>query len=134
MSRGSPAQTTTRASGRPSGHRLTNPIPRPWPTHPALIPDEKPDRADAKIVEYLYHLAEQVREDKEKYNARVRKRVNGILKFAAKETITEWGKELARNLPREYGGKSAQAFFYEWYNGRGHLVHGNVEDGKRPSV
>jgi hypothetical protein len=75
-----------------------------------------------------------VREDKEKYNGKVRKRVDGILKFAAKETITEMGKALARNLPGEYGGKSAEAFFEECYNGRSHLVHGNVEEGKRPSA
>jgi hypothetical protein len=99
----------------------------------ALISDDKPDRADEEVVEYLKQLAQQVHDDKAKFNRKIRQRVEGILKFSTQETITEMGKSLARNLSGQYDGKTAEGFFVECYEGRSNLVHGNIQEGKRPS-
>jgi hypothetical protein len=100
----------------------------------ALIPDEKPDRSDPEVVEYLNQLAQQVRDDKAKYNSKVRSRVAGLVELATQETITELGKTLARNLAGEYDGMQPHKFFVKCYTDRNNLVHGNTQEGKHPSA
>ena len=100
----------------------------------ALIPDEKPKRkeAEGKVVKYLEQLREEVGADSEKFDRKVRKRVAGLLKLAQEETITELGMTLARKLDKEYDGKSPDEFFQENYRGRSSLVHGSIDEEKRP--
>ena len=100
----------------------------------ALIPDEKPKRKEAKgkVVEYLEELREQVGADKQKFNSKVRKRVADLLEHAQEETITELGVTLARKLDKEYDGKSPDEFFRENYPGRSAVVHGSIDEERRP--
>jgi hypothetical protein len=97
----------------------------------ALIPDEKPERGDRDVVVVLGTLREQVMSSGD-MNRRLRKRVDGILKYAQKETITQLGINLAQKLERNYDGLPPGEFFAKYYDGRSAVVHGSIDEERRP--
>ena len=97
----------------------------------ALIPDEKPERDDRYVVAALGRLREQVMSSGD-MNRRLRKRVDGILKNAQKETITQLGINLAQKLEKNYDGLPPGEFFDKYYKGRSAVVHGSIDEERRP--
>ena len=57
-----------------------------------------------------------------------------MLERAQEEPITELGMTLARKLDKEYDGKSPDELFRENYDGRSSLVHGSIDEEKRPDL
>lgn len=99
----------------------------------ALIADTKPEKDDKVLVAALRDLQREVGES-EHWTPQVRCQIATVLENAKKKSILGLGKELAGGLnpEKKYDGKSAKSFFYENYDGRSTIVHGNTSSSQRP--
>ena len=97
----------------------------------ALIPDERPLKADAKFVTAMNELTEIVREPN-RFDGDVRDKILNAFKSAKHESIGALGAAIARKcIGTTYDGLQPDVYFRRVYGLRSSLVHGGL-DGDGP--